>query len=91
MNCQARKSVSDLCMQHWDFQQKQLYSPPERHGNLVKFPGLMPKNILMHFLELEELQKGHMKQTKQSTMVADEHEMLEFTPSLGVKHKDLTL
>jgi hypothetical protein len=36
-----------------------------QHGNLVTFPGMTPQNISRHFPELDETQKGHMKQTKQ--------------------------
>jgi hypothetical protein len=65
-----------------------------RNGNLVTFPGMTPENISKHFLESDETQKGHMKQTKQgvrSTKVIDEDAMLEFKPSPGVKHKDVYL
>ncbi len=38
---------------------------PAQHGNLVTFPGMIPQNVSQHFPELDETQKGHMKQTKQ--------------------------
>eukprot|EP00804_Cyclotella_cryptica_P012316 CCRYP_020812-RA/>CCRYP_020812-RA protein AED:0.35 eAED:0.35 QI:0/0/0/1/1/1/2/0/506 len=65
-----------------------------KHGNLVTFPGLTPKNIAKHFPESNKTQKGHMKQTKQgirSTKVVDEDAMLVFGPSPGVKQKDVYL
>ena len=65
-----------------------------KHGNLVTFPGLTPENISRHFPDSVETQKGHMKQTKQgvrSTKVVDKDAMLGFTPSPGVKHKDVYL
>ncbi len=36
-----------------------------QHGNLLTFPGMTPQNVSRHFPELDETQKGHMKQTKQ--------------------------
>ncbi len=36
-----------------------------QHGNLITFPGMTPQNVSRHFPELDETQKGHMKQTKQ--------------------------
>ena len=65
-----------------------------RHGNLVTFPALTVTNVSKHFPESDETQKGHMKQGKQgvrSTKVFDEDAMLEFTPTPGVKHKDVYL
>jgi hypothetical protein len=65
-----------------------------QHGNLVTFPGMTPENISRHFPELDEIQKGHMKQTKQgvrSTKVVDEDAMLGYQPKPGVKHKDVYL
>jgi hypothetical protein len=65
-----------------------------QHGNLVTFPSMTPENISWHFSELDETQKGHMKQTKQgvrSTKVVDVDAMLGFLPKPGVKHKDVYL
>jgi hypothetical protein len=65
-----------------------------QHGNLVTFPGMTTKNILRHFPESDETQKGHMKQTKQgvrSTKIVDEDAMLGVKHQPGVKHKDLYL
>eukprot|EP00804_Cyclotella_cryptica_P025761 CCRYP_002952-RA/>CCRYP_002952-RA protein AED:0.42 eAED:0.42 QI:0/0/0/1/1/1/2/0/255 len=65
-----------------------------KHGNLVTFPGLTPENIVWHFPESNETEKGDMKQTKQgirSTTVVDEDAMLAFQPSPGVKQKDVYL
>ena len=65
-----------------------------QHGNLVTFPGLTPQNISRHFPELDETQKGHMKQTKQgvrSTKIVDEDAMLGVKQQPGVKHKDVYL
>ena len=65
-----------------------------KHGNLVTLPGMTPQNILRHFPESDETQKGHMKQTKQgvrSTKVLDEDAMLRVTQAPGIKHKDVYL
>ncbi|KAL7501936.1 LOW QUALITY PROTEIN: hypothetical protein ACHAXN_000591, partial [Cyclotella atomus] len=65
-----------------------------RNGNLVTFPALNVSNVIKHFPESDETQKGHMKQSKQgvrSTKVIDEDAMLEFKPTPGVKHKDVYL
>eukprot|EP00804_Cyclotella_cryptica_P025968 CCRYP_002793-RD/>CCRYP_002793-RD protein AED:0.25 eAED:0.25 QI:0/-1/0/1/-1/1/1/0/824 len=65
-----------------------------RNGNLVTFPALTPDNINKHFLESEETQKGHMRQSRQgtcSTKVIDEDALLSFQPTPGVKHKDVYL
>ena len=65
-----------------------------KKGNLITFPGLTPKNISKHFPELDETQKGHMRQSRQgvrSTKVPDEDAMLEFSPEPGVKKKDVYL
>ncbi len=65
-----------------------------QHGNLITFPGLTPQNISQHFPELDETQKGHMKQTKQgvrSTKIVDADAMLGFKQQPGVKHKDVYL
>ena len=66
-----------------------------QHGNLVTFPGMTPQNILRHFPESDETQKGHMKQTKQgvrSTKIVDEDAMmLGVKHQPGVKHKDVYL
>jgi hypothetical protein len=65
-----------------------------QHGNLVTFPSMTPDNISRHFPELDETQKGHMKQTKQgvkSTKVVDVDAMLGFQQKPGVKHKDVYL
>ena len=65
-----------------------------RKGNLVTFPGLTPENISKHFPESVETQKGHMRQTRQgvrSTKVIDEDAAVEFSPTPGVKHKDVYL
>jgi hypothetical protein len=67
---------------------------PAQHGNLVTFPGMTPQNILRHFPESVETQKGHMKQTKQgvrSTKIVDEDAMLGFKQQPGAKHKDVYL
>jgi hypothetical protein len=34
-------------------------------GNLVTSPGMMPENVSRFFPELDETQKGHMRQTRQ--------------------------
>ena len=65
-----------------------------KNGNLVTFPGLTPENINKHFPESDETQKGHMRQSRQgvrSTKVPDEDAMLEFTPTPGIKKKDVYL
>ena len=65
-----------------------------QHGNLVTFPGMTPQNILRHFPESDETQKGHMKQTKQgvrSTKIVDEDAMLGVKHQPGIKHKDVYL
>jgi hypothetical protein len=65
-----------------------------QNGNLITFPGMTPENISRHFPELDETQKGHMKQTKQgvgSTKIVDEDAMLGFKQQPGVKHKDVYL
>ena len=65
-----------------------------QHGNLVTFPGMTPQNILRHFPESDETQKGHMKQTKQgvrSTKIVDKDAMLGVKHQPGVKHKDVYL
>jgi len=65
-----------------------------QHGNLVTFPGMTPQNISRHFPELEETQKGHMKQTKQgvrSTKIVDKDAMLGFKQQPVIKHKDVYL
>jgi len=65
-----------------------------QHGNLVTFPDLTPQNILRHFPESDETQKGHMKQTKQgvrSTKIVDVDAMLSFKQQPSVKHKDVYL
>ena len=65
-----------------------------QHGNLVTFPNLTPQNILGHFPESDETQKGHMKQTKQgvrSTKIVDVDAMLSFKQQPSVKHKDVYL
>eukprot|EP00956_Cyclotella_meneghiniana_P000230 scaffold288_cov44-Cyclotella_meneghiniana.AAC.10 len=65
-----------------------------KHGNLVTFPGLTSKNINKHFPESDEMQKGHMRQSRQgvrSTKVIDEDAMLGFQRTPGVKKKDVYL
>ena len=65
-----------------------------QHGNLVTFPNLTPQNILRHFPESDETQKGHMKQTKQgvrSMKIVEADAMLSFKQQPGVKHKDVYL
>jgi hypothetical protein len=67
---------------------------PAQHGNLVTFPGLTSQNILRHFPESNETQKGHMKQTRQgvrSTKIVDKDAMLGFKQQPGIKHKDVYL
>jgi hypothetical protein len=65
-----------------------------KNDNQVTFPGLTPENVSRHFPESDEMQKGHMKQTKQgvrSTKVIDEDAMLGVQPRTGKKHKDVYL
>ena len=65
-----------------------------RNGNLTTFPGLTTDNIAKFFPESDESQKGHMQQSRQgvqSTKVIDEDAALEFSPTPGVKHKDVYL
>jgi hypothetical protein len=67
-----------------------------RHKNLVTFPGMTVENVNKFFPESDEMQKGHMKQSRQgvrSTKVIDEDAMLEAEmlpmPIPGVKLKDV--
>jgi hypothetical protein len=63
-----------------------------QNGNLVTFAGMKPENISRYFPELDETQKGHMKQTKQgvrSTKIVDEDAMLGFKQQLGIKNKKM--
>ncbi len=68
------------------------------HKNLVTFSGMTADNVNKFFLESDETQKGHMKQSRQgvrSTKVIDEDAMLEAEmhpkPIPGVKLKDIYL
>lgn len=64
------------------------------NGNITTFSGLTGPNVAKHFLESNEMQKGHMKQmdTKQEIRsTKPEPDLLPFTPQSGNKHHDVCL
>ena len=68
------------------------------HKNIITFPGLTADNVNKFFPESNEIQKGHMKQSKRGvrlTKVIGEDPMLEAEtlskPTPGVKLKDFYL
>eukprot|EP00804_Cyclotella_cryptica_P016849 CCRYP_001818-RA/>CCRYP_001818-RA protein AED:0.39 eAED:0.38 QI:0/-1/0/1/-1/1/1/0/475 len=65
-----------------------------RKGNLISFPGLTPDNISKFFPESDPTAKGHMRQTRQgvrSTKISEDNSDDDYTPTPGVKHKDVYL
>ena len=60
------------------------------NGNLTTFPGLTSTNVMKHFPESDETQKGHMKQIQQGLRSTKPKPTLPpFTPTAGLKHQDV--
>ncbi|KAL7475659.1 hypothetical protein ACHAW6_001573 [Cyclotella cf. meneghiniana] len=61
-----------------------------RNGNLTTFPGLTSANVMKHFPESDETQKGHMKQIQQGLRsTKPKPTPPPFTPMPGLKHRDV--
>eukprot|EP00804_Cyclotella_cryptica_P003441 CCRYP_002087-RA/>CCRYP_002087-RA protein AED:0.41 eAED:0.41 QI:0/0/0/1/0/0/2/0/284 len=76
------------------FPTKQTLLAAIRNKQLTTFPGPTVDTVNKHFPDLDETQKGHMRQSRQgvrSTKVVDEDALLNFKPTPGVKHRDVYL
>ncbi len=63
-----------------------------RNGKLTTFPGLTSGNVMKHFPESDEMQKGHMKQIQQGLRSTKPTPTPPpSTPTPGTKHQDVYL